>query len=491
MVAADPRVGMVLHDRYRLLEHVTAGTMGIVYRGERLGLGRPVAVKILNESFAATDDGRRRFEVEAKAMSRLSHPNCVGVIDFGVAEGSPYLVMDFVTGRTLRQILRDDVRLDPRRAVRIVRQLVAGLSHAHGQGIIHRDIKPENIIVSNVEGQGEQVRILDFGLAKLRDKQSVTTGLALGTPGYMSPEQTIGRKVDQRADIYAVGIILYELLVGRKPFQDPDVFEVMRMHREVPPTRPSQLALGMRLSSKLEAVVLRALAKDPDARFASMAELGVALDQTPEAGDGGVSRRGAILIGLGAAALAAIVVVAFAVNPGSGDDAPAKKPAAAKKHPRHAKKKAVPPDAAPETQEEPAEDVARTDDIAALRKLAADGESNKALAGLEELSNQQPRRADVRYALGNLYTEKLRWVDAVKEYHLAIALDPAFSADERLIGDVVEALADDSSHEAAAQLLVDKIGSAAMPRLDEATRSANPELRDRARAVQEQISTPQ
>ncbi len=487
MVARDPRVGMVLHDRYKLLEHVTAGTMGIVYRGERIGLGRTVAVKILNDSFASNDDGIRRFEVEARAMSRLSHPNCVGVIDFGVAGGAPYLVMDFVYGRTLREIIRDDVRLDPRRAVHIVRQLVAGLSHAHAQGIIHRDIKPENIIISNVEGQGEQARILDFGLAKLRDNKSVTTGLALGTPGYMSPEQTIGRKVDHRADIYAVGIILYEMLVGRKPFQSPDVFEVMRMHREVPPPRPSQQALGTRLSSKLEAVVLRALAKDPDARFASMNELGIALDQTPEAGHGGVSRRGAILIGLGAAAFAAIVVVAFAVDPGTDADAPAKtKPHAAKKHARHAAPPAEPtPTAAPEMKETAPEEHA--DDIAALRKLAGDGKLDEALDGLEQLAHRAPRRAEVQYALGNLYTETQRWVDAVNAYHAAITLDAAFRNDERLMSDVVEALADEDSHEAAAQLLANEIGAAALPRLDEATRSSNPELRDRARTVSEAI----
>src|SRR5262245_11989339 len=212
MHVPDPRIGTVLHDRYLVLERVTEGSMGVVYRGERVGLKRPVAIKFLSESYATTADGVRRFEVEARAMSRLAHPNCVAVTDYGLDHGAPYLVLDYVTGRTLRQVIRDDTRLPPARAIGIVRQVLAGLTHAHAQGIIHRDVKPENILLTPVVGHGEQVRLVDFGLAKLRDERSITTGVAVGTPGYMAPEQTIGERVDERADVYATGIILFELL---------------------------------------------------------------------------------------------------------------------------------------------------------------------------------------------------------------------------------------------------------------------------------------
>ena len=163
----DPRIGAILQGRYRILARIAAGGMGVVYKAERIQLGRPVAVKFLHSSFASEREFLRRFETEARAMGRLAHPHCVSVIDFGV-EGAPYMVMDFVTGQTLRALL-DDGRLPVGRALGIARQLLAGLAHAHGQGIVHRDVKPANIILGEATGTGDHVRILDFGLAKLRD----------------------------------------------------------------------------------------------------------------------------------------------------------------------------------------------------------------------------------------------------------------------------------------------------------------------------------
>jgi len=191
--------------------------MGVVYRGERVELGRPVAVKFLHPWIAAQQAFRARFETEARAMSRLSHPNCVSVIDFGV-EGAPYLVMDYVTGPTLRKVL-DGGPIAPARAIAITRQLLAGVAHAHAQGIIHRDLKPDNLILADADGLPDHVRILDFGLAKLRDGPAMTSGLAIGTPSYMSPEQTgAPGEIDGRTDIYAIGVVLHEMLAGKKPF---------------------------------------------------------------------------------------------------------------------------------------------------------------------------------------------------------------------------------------------------------------------------------
>src|SRR3954465_275546 len=213
----DPRGGNVLQDRYRIISRIASGAMGVVYKGERVQLGRPVAVKFLHPWIAAQKAFLTRFDTEARAMSRLTHPNCVSVIDFGV-EGSPYLVMDYVTGVTLRKVLEGGP-LAPPRAVNIARQLLAGVAHAHAQKIIHRDLKPDNLILSDTDGLPDHVRILDFGLAKLRDGPAMTSGLAIGTPSYMSPEQTgAPGEIDGRTDIYAMGVVLHEMLAGEKPF---------------------------------------------------------------------------------------------------------------------------------------------------------------------------------------------------------------------------------------------------------------------------------
>ena len=198
-------------------------------------------MKFLHPWIAAQKTFLSRFENEAKAMSRLLHPHCVSVIDFGV-EGSPYLVMDFVTGRTLRDLMLEG-RLPAARAMRLAQQLLAGLAHAHEQGIVHRDLKPENLILSEEAGLKEHLRILDFGLAKLRDGPQMTAGMAVGTPSYMSPEQSGAEgAIDARTDLYTVGIVLFEMFAGRKPFQSENVGEVILMQRETPPPKLRSVA---------------------------------------------------------------------------------------------------------------------------------------------------------------------------------------------------------------------------------------------------------
>ncbi|MHA7630568.1 serine/threonine-protein kinase [Corallococcus sp. M7] len=291
----DPRIGSVLQERYRIIERLAAGGMGMVYRGERLEVGKSVAIKFLHAWAARDDDFRKRFQVEARAMSRLTHPCCVSVIDFGVDQESPYMVMDFVTGETLRALLRDGP-LPPARALSAVRQVLAGLAHAHDQGIIHRDIKPENIIVTHAVGLGEQVRILDFGLAKLRDEVTgLTSGMMLGTPSYMAPEQIHGEPVGPPTDLYATGVLLYELLTGRKPFNATSNAELLRMQREVTPPRLRDTAPDAGFSAELEATLAKAMEKAPADRFQSATEFLAALEGagagpamlsvTPVAGD--------------------------------------------------------------------------------------------------------------------------------------------------------------------------------------------------------------
>ncbi len=280
----DRRVGRVVGDRYRITQRLAAGGMGVVYRAERLKLGRAVAIKFLHATYAANPEAIARFEVEARAMGRLGHPHCVSVIDFGLDEGVPYLVMDFVQGKTLRELL-DAGSLPVGRSMRLFRQVLAGVAHAHGQGIVHRDLKPANIILTEATGTGDHVRILDFGLAKLHGSagELSTSKVAIGTPSYMSPEQARGLAVDARSDIYSLGVLLFELLTGDKPFFSDQAFEVIAKHANEPPPRLVDAAPAAGLSSALEHVVARTLAKKPEDRYQTVAELADALAQTPEA----------------------------------------------------------------------------------------------------------------------------------------------------------------------------------------------------------------
>jgi serine/threonine-protein kinase len=241
-----------------------------------------VAIKFLHPSMARDPQIMKRFEVEARAMSRLAHPNCIAVLDFGVDE-LPYLVMDYVQGAPLRVAVEQGA-LAPRRAIKIARQVLAALGHAHAQGIIHRDIKPENIVLDASAGLTDHVRILDFGLAKLMGSDSgLTVGMAIGTPNYMAPEQTREGTVDGRADLYAVGIVLFEMLTGTKPFDSTDVGEVFLKQLGMPAPRLREVRPAAGFSAELEAVVLRAMQKAPVDRFLDAEAMSLALEGVPEA----------------------------------------------------------------------------------------------------------------------------------------------------------------------------------------------------------------
>ena len=271
--------GAILDGRYRVLEPVAQGAMGVVYRAERVKLGRIVAIKVLHDVLPDELSGRKRFEIEAMAMAKLEHPHCASVLDVGVHGDRPFVVMDFVSGQNLKDLIVNGPQPIPR-ATEIVRQVLSGLAHAHEHGIIHRDIKPANIVLSQKIGLGDHVKILDFGLARLHDTgQNLTSGIVVGTPAYMAPEQIRGLELDSRVDLYACGVLLFELLTGQKPFQSDsdDPIEVCRMHLSDPIPR-----LDAKLPEvdfgELEAVVAKALAKAPDDRYASAQEYAAALD---------------------------------------------------------------------------------------------------------------------------------------------------------------------------------------------------------------------
>jgi serine/threonine protein kinase len=269
----DPLVGRVLSDRYRIEERIGEGAMGAVYRGTHVLLERPVAIKVLGMGEPARGSAERRFEREARAASVVDHENVVRILDFGRSEdGILFLVMEYVEGPLLSDAI-DAGHFPPRRAVAIATQIAGAIEAAAEAGIVHRDLKPDNVVLTTKTGRADWVKVLDFGLAKILgpDVPALTAqGAVFGTPAYMSPEQCRGADVDVRSDLYALGIVLYEMLAGRPPFRGghANVFRA-HLHEPVPPIGSCPPAL--------EAIVRRCLEKAPAARFQTAGELRASL----------------------------------------------------------------------------------------------------------------------------------------------------------------------------------------------------------------------
>lgn len=273
-VRAETLLEQVIDGKYRLNRTLGIGGMGAVYRATRIHIGDEVAVKILHPDGLAGASSGERFRAEAKIAALLKHPNAVSIYDFGVtANGLMYLVMELVEGSTLRQVIEDQSPLGIRVVVEITSQVCAALDEAHRVGIVHRDIKPENIVVSAVAG-GVHVKVLDFGVAKMRDSATgnlTQAGMVVGTPRYMSPEQCVGEELDGRSDIYSFGIVLYEMLCGTVPFNSPTPTAVVVQHVTQAPS--SLRAVNIGISRSIETVVLRALSKKREERPQSAGEL--------------------------------------------------------------------------------------------------------------------------------------------------------------------------------------------------------------------------
>jgi serine/threonine-protein kinase len=280
----------MLAGRYAVEEEIATGGMASVWRATDQVLGRHVAVKVLHRQLADDPAFVERFNREALAAARLTHPNIVNVFDTGSQDGTSYIVMELFEGETLRDVLARDGPLDPERAVGILVPVLAALASAHEAGVIHRDVKPANILV----GRGGRVKVADFGIAKAAYAESevTTTGAVLGSVPYLSPEQVQGSPIDARADLYASGVVLYELLTGRVPFRAETHLAAAMMRLTTDPMPPRSLRPG--IPRKLEAVVMRALARRPDARFSSAQEMAAALRRVPaEARSGSVDATAA------------------------------------------------------------------------------------------------------------------------------------------------------------------------------------------------------
>lgn len=249
-------------DRYQVRSPIGEGAFSVTYRAVDSSLQRDVAIKVLREQYAAHEGFDSRFEREARAAARISHPNVISVYDYGRQGTLPYIVMQFVDGPNLKEYVREEGPLTTEEAINFARQILDGLAAIHDEDIIHRDVKPQNVLID----EGMQAKITDFGVAFVTLDPGLTeTGMAVGTAAYMAPEQASGDAVGPPADLYAVGVILYELLTGRLPFPGENPVQVMYRHVNEMPEPPRALNRGVPLS--VEAVVLRALAKDPLDRF--------------------------------------------------------------------------------------------------------------------------------------------------------------------------------------------------------------------------------
>src|SRR3954453_22800952 len=257
----------MIDGRYRALKRLGAGGMAEVWCAEDEVLGRRVAVKLMGGRFAEDPEFRERFRREAQAAAGLTHPNIVAIFDRSEWDGTPYIAMELVDGKTLKELVTERGPLPPDIAVGLTEQVLRALGYAHRRGIVHRDVKPQNVIID----RDGQAKVADFGIARAGDTSQMTqAGAIIGTMQYLSPEQFEGPPVDRRADLYSVGIVLYELLTGQVPFDGEAPISIAIKQINERPVPPNQLRPG--LAPALEAVVLRALEKDPALRYQSAEE---------------------------------------------------------------------------------------------------------------------------------------------------------------------------------------------------------------------------
>jgi serine/threonine-protein kinase len=284
---ANDLTGQVLSDRYRILERIGEGGMGMVYRAEHIHMRKTLAIKVLHAELTTVEEVVQRFEREAQAAANIEHPNVCAATDFGRSgDGGFFLVMEYIEGASMDQVIAKEGALPLRRVVTIARQICAALARAHQMGIVHRDLKPENVLLVEREGMEDFVKVLDFGIARVpvvQDEENSQTltraGLVMGTPAYLSPEQAAGSEVDHRSDLYSLGVMLFEMTTGERPFQSASAVELISMHlTRDPPAVNSLLASGV-VPQSFEQLVRQLLEKKFEDRPAGAAEVGVRLDE--------------------------------------------------------------------------------------------------------------------------------------------------------------------------------------------------------------------
>jgi serine/threonine protein kinase len=294
-VAHELQPGMIIRNKYQILNRIGIGGMGLVYRGRHLTFNELCAIKIVNDDIAGNANFLKRFQTEAMVTRKLRHPNAVRVDDFDYTEdGRPFIVMELVEGKNISEIIHKEGALAVPRAIRIARQVALAIGVAHKFGIVHRDLKPGNIILSTDEQGQEVAKVLDFGIAKLReaageDRPDMTmTGMVVGTPLYMSPEQFMGKKaageIDGRTDIYALGVVLYQMITGQVPFDAETPYALMLQHLQGTVKPPHEVKPELGIPEALSQVILKSMEKSRELRFQTAEEFVAALDQVEKVG---------------------------------------------------------------------------------------------------------------------------------------------------------------------------------------------------------------
>ncbi|MBN2531012.1 MAG: protein kinase [Deltaproteobacteria bacterium] len=481
-------IGTVVDEKYELVQLLGEGGMGHVYRARHVLMGKEFAVKMIHAELAHVNEIAKRFQREAKSSSLLQHPNCITVTDFGACgEGKDqrlYLVMELLVGEDLDERLSREKKIAPKKAVEIATQILKGLGHAHEQGVIHRDLKPENIYLIPSEGGEELVKILDFGIAKMADSQSDTdkltkTGVVFGTPKYLSPEQALGDKIDRRSDLYAVGVILFEMLTGEPPFAGRTAMDVMSAHLTAAP--PKLIRYGS-FPRGMQRIIQKAMAKKPQHRFASAQKFIAALEtidyskeSQPTLVTSHVARQSlmvkvkdalrqsavklaAVLVLLGAGA---IVAGHFLLSepPKKRTTAPVAKPIVTKPDmpkvsPEEEQSKKMAALLADATVALDADEF-RKAEIACRKALLLDGQNQQA-----------------KMLLGHVLIESGRQVDGVYQYQQVIDSDTESGKNDRLRANLFEGLQWDSIRKKAAMMLAEYGTAEDLARLSELASSA-------------------
>jgi tetratricopeptide (TPR) repeat protein len=536
----DPLIGTVLGERYRIISRLGIGGMGAVYRAEHMTLKRDVAVKVLLPDISGKDEFIRRFHREAESASRLSHLNIIAVNDFGrSADGLLFLVMEFLDGDALTSVIRQGPVALPR-ALAIFKQMLDGLEHAHAAGIVHRDLKPDNIMLVEREGRVDVAKILDFGIAKVTDAENnrealTQAGVIFGTPEYLSPEQALGDVVDARADLYAAGVILFEMLTGRRPFESDDKVKIVSMHLCHPVPAVHTVNPDVVIPMPIADLVMQALEKPRENRFLSAGAFREALadavlaSQTssiPAARERGnafwaESRSGTAAAGstttTTTTTAAAAAVAGFAAGSkndgseltaipirtflGSGSLGARRRRWGlgagglalalmailfffAPRRSDHDRAATVATSRVPSV-------TPSTPELAAQLQLAeawlASAEIGKARLVLEDLLARHPREARVRYLLGRVAFAEDRLAQAFDDYRQAIAIDPGFRGDPVLVEHLglalLDAKADGKTADSAMDLAIERVGRPAVNLLERVANGSG-DVRRRQRAAQ-------
>lgn len=467
-MTSDPLIGKTLSGKYELLEKIGSGAMGTVYRAEHTTLKKRVALKVLHPDLYLSEETLRRFQQEGIAAGRIKHPNAIEIFDFDKTdEGLVYLALEFVEGKSLKKVLLEEGALPLADAIFITREILRGLAAAHAVGIVHRDLKPENIMVQEKDGGSFQVKVLDFGISKLvesnaEDAMMTQTGRIMGTPQYMAPEQCGGAVVDHRADLYSLGLILFEMAAGEPPFQGASVTEILMKHTTE--ESPSLRAVNRDLTvpRDVERILAKLLAKKATDRFESAREVIEAIDaidyDRPAKGrvvvPGGSGSSPAKRIALIAAAVAVLAVAGWfgwsALNGNDGDTNGSGSTAAADPAPTPPKPSTKDtPDVSRVRQKDTAARTARESEYiehldSARRSLRLrDPDSLRAARNELDLAMALPCRDAEAYVLrGDLYLARGDDAAARLDYEEAIRLDDEYAEAESRLGRVLRSRGD-------------------------------------------------